>query len=219
MNLPFSADQFIGLFSQYNSAIWPMQVVMYVLTGIAVILVCKRLSYADRFISSILGVIWVWNGLVYHIMFFTSINKAAYLFGALFILQGIMIWWYGGIKGEIDYSSGGNASRLIGGLLLLYAAVAYPLIGAFLGHGYPHLPLLGVAPCPTTIFTFAFILFAQDKIPLRLFWIPFLWSLIGFSASYTLGITEDIGLVVAGLLTAVLLVCSKYYMRNASRNL
>ena len=31
------------------------------------------------------------DGVVYHIIFFITINKAAYLFGALFIVQGVSI--------------------------------------------------------------------------------------------------------------------------------
>jgi hypothetical protein len=36
--------------------------------------------------------------------------------------------------------------------------------------------------------------------------IPFLWSLLGISASYQLGVREDIGLLVAGVLGVGLLI-------------
>jgi hypothetical protein len=34
--------------------------------------------------------------------------------------------------------------------------------------------------------------------------IPFLWTIIGFSAAFTLGIYEDTALIISGLLFAVL---------------
>jgi hypothetical protein len=36
-----------------------------------------------------------------------------------------------------------------------------------------------------------------------------LWSLIGFFAAYSLGIAEDTGLVIAGIVTAFLLIREK----------
>lgn len=38
-------------------------------------------------------------------------------------------------------------------LLILYALIGYPAFGYFAGHHYPSVPVFGVAPCPTTIFT------------------------------------------------------------------
>ncbi|MCU0579417.1 MAG: DUF6064 family protein, partial [Desulfobacterota bacterium] len=54
-------------------------------------------------------------------------------------------------------------------------------------------------PCPTTIFTFGILLFTSGRLPKTVLAIPFIWSIIGFTAALTLGILEDIGLLVAGL--------------------
>jgi hypothetical protein len=74
----------------------------------------------------------------------------------------------------------------------------YPVLGYLLGHGYPSSPCFGVAPCPTTIFTFGLLLWA-DRPPRYLVLLPLIWSIIGFFAAISLGIREDIGLLVAGL--------------------
>jgi hypothetical protein len=89
--------------------------------------------------------------------------------------------------------------------MIVYAMIVYPVLGALLGHGYPRSPSFGVAPCPTTIFTFGLLLLTNAKVPKSLVVIPFLWSLLGISASYQLGIREDIGLLVAGVLSVGLL--------------
>jgi hypothetical protein len=43
--------------------------------------------------------------------------------------------------------------------------VVYPLLGIRFGHSYPRAPLFGVAPCPTTIFTFGLLLWATRSVP------------------------------------------------------
>ena len=41
-----------------------------------------------------MAALWIWMGVAYHMLFFSQINKAAYLFGALFILEGILLLNY-----------------------------------------------------------------------------------------------------------------------------
>lgn len=90
-------------------------------------------------------------------------------------------------------------------LLIAYAMIVYPVIGTVLGHGYPSSPSFGVAPCPTTIFTFGLLLCTNARVPKSLLVIPLIWSLIGFYAAVSLGIREDIGLLLAGLVCAGLI--------------
>jgi hypothetical protein len=92
--------------------------------------------------------------------------------------------------------------------LAAYALVAYPLLGAAAGHGWVRGPILGVAPCPTTIFTLALLLLAERPSAL-LAAIPFAWSLLGLSAAVQLGIREDYGLAVAGVAAAALLALER----------
>src|SRR5262245_26237375 len=88
--LPFTVDQFLGVFEQYNQAIWPMHIVAYILGIAALVLLVKKTPYSDRAISVILACFWAWMGIVYHLMYFSTINGAALGFGVLFILQAIL---------------------------------------------------------------------------------------------------------------------------------
>jgi hypothetical protein len=88
---------------------------------------------------------------------------------------------------------------MVGGVLILYAMVAYPIIGTLLGHGYPRSPSFGVAPCPTTIFTIGMLAFLSAPFPRYVFAIPIAWALIGSQAALQFGVYEDLGLLVAGL--------------------
>jgi hypothetical protein len=80
----------------------------------------------------------------------------------------------------------------------------YPVLGYFLGHVYPHSPTFGL-PCPTTIFTFGLLLWADNKVPKYLLVIPLLWSLIGFLAAFQLGVLEDVMLLITGLVATTLI--------------
>lgn len=93
----------------------------------------------------------------------------------------------------------------MGGLFVIYAMVLYPAIGTLLGHGYPRSPSFGVAPRPTTIFTFGLLLWTRATVPTYVLAIPLIWSAIGFGAALSLGIREDVGLLIAGLLGTALL--------------
>lgn len=206
MDLPFTTEQFLGVFELYNQAIWPLQIVAYVLGLVAVALALRPAGHTDRIIGAILAFFWLWMGAVYHLAYFSAINGAAIAFGALFIVQGVLWLLVGVIRPRLSFRAGLSTMSMLGGLLILYAMVVYPIIGTLLGHGYPRSPSFGVAPCPTTIFTFGLLLWTRARPPTYVLAIPLIWSAIGFSAAFTLGIYEDIGLPIAGVLGTALLV-------------
>jgi hypothetical protein len=200
MNLPFTVDQFMEVFAKYNLAIWPVQIVAYLLGVAALVLAIRRTPYSGRFISAVLSFFWIWNGAAYHLSFFSPINKAAYGFGGLFILQGALFFYAGVVRSRLSFRYAHDVYSLTGLVIILYGMVLYPAIGYLLGHVFPHSPVYGVAPCPTTIFTFGLLLWAEKKVPFFLIPIPVLWAIIGTMAAVSLGIREDIGLGLAGLI-------------------
>ncbi len=146
-------------------------------------------------------------------MFFRQINPAALVFGIVFIVQGVL-FMIAMIRGKLRFGAPLSWRGLIGAAFVVYAIAIYTILGIVAGHGFPNGPLCGVAPCPTTIFTFGILLMASDAIPIYAFIIPLVWSLIGFSAALNLGVPQDYGLLVAGILGTVLLLLSR---RKASR--
>jgi hypothetical protein len=84
--------------------------------------------------------------------------------------------------------------------------VIYPLLGLGFGHSYPRAGMFGVAPCPTTIFTFGILLWATKPVPAYLLIIPLLWSFFGIIAAVNWRVHEDYGLVVAGVLGTILIL-------------
>lgn len=206
MILPFTVEQFMGVFERYNLAVWPIHLVAYALGIAAVLCVMKKRNYSDRFVNLALGFFWIWNGILYHITYFSSINKAAYVFGALFVIEGLLFLVLGVLKNKISYDFKLNLASVTGGLFILYAMLLYPLVGYFFGHVYPQSPAFGLAPCPTTIFTFGMLLLSGKTLPRGILFIPLIWSLIGFNAALKLGIIEDVGLLVAGIVGSTIIL-------------
>jgi hypothetical protein len=203
MKLPFSIEQFLKVFEDYNLSVWPMQLVIYVMALVALFLSIKKLRWSGKIISLILSFFWIWMGIVYHLMFFTTINKAAYVFGIAFILQGILFFYYGFIHKRLSFRFSRNVYGVTGSFLMLFALLIYPITGYYMGHIYPASPTFGL-PCPTTIFTFGLLLWASHKLPWPILIVPLLWSIIGSSAAFSLGITEDIGLLISAVLFVIL---------------
>jgi hypothetical protein len=206
MTLPFTIAEFLKVFERYNEAIWPTQVLTYVGGAAVVGLIAARSRYAGIVAAAVLTAMWLLNGIGYHLMYFSEINRAAIAFGALFVAQGALIAWAGFGARRLRFSLRADAATGVALVAVAYAMVVYPLLGWSFGHVYPAAPVFGVAPCPTTIFTFGVLLLARPAAPAWLFVIPVIWSVIGGSAALLLGVREDFGLIAAGI--AAILVLS-----------
>ena len=207
--LPFTHAQFLDVFRDYNLAIWPVQVVALVLGLAAVALTFARSAAAGRIVSAILALMWLWNGVVYHGMFFTGINKAAWLFACLFIFEGLLLA-EASYAGRLSFRPKARAARRAGLGFALYALVLYPLIGRAFGFTWPAAPMFGTAPCPVTIFTSGLLLLAEPGVPRRLLIVPALWAAIGGSAAFLLAVPQDWMLLASGLIAVPWLLATHH---------
>lgn len=205
MKIPFTIGQFLSIFQHYNFSVWPMQVLLLVSAIVTIYVILKKTKHSNRIATVILAFLWFWMGIVYHLLHFTSINKAAYLFGSAFIIQALLFLYSGLLKSNLSFRYQHNIYGIMGSLFVVYSLVIYPGLAYIFGHNYPQMPTFGV-PCPTVIFTFGILLWMDRKIPKYLLIIPFLWSIVGFSAAINLQIKEDFGLFIAGLLSLLLIV-------------
>ena len=206
--LPFTIDQFLSVFTAYNHAIWPAQIVAYLAGALAVVLVIARTTWSDRAIAVILASMWLWTGIAYHGLFFSAISKPAFLFGALFVLQGLYFAFEGGVRARVAYSARTDLSGWIGYAFIAYALVIYPLLGMVTGHAWPAMPMFGVTPYPVTIFTFGILLLATGYSRWLLV-IPAIWSLIGGSAAFLLSVQQDWLLLASGVISIIVLALRK----------
>jgi hypothetical protein len=175
MQLPFTVEQFFGVFRAYNGAVWPAQILLLVLAALVVIFIALRRSWSGVAVSAILAVLWIWLGAAYHLAFFARINPVAYGFGALSIVGGLMFAWHGVIRRHLEFSLGKSLHAGIGIALLVFALLVYPIWATLAGHGYPELPTFGL-PCPTTIFTIGVLALASGTSVRAVFTVTILWS-------------------------------------------
>ncbi|ANK81139.1 MAG: hypothetical protein TEF_10275 [Rhizobiales bacterium NRL2] len=207
--LPFTTDQFLEVFTAYNQAIWPLQIVTEAL-GLAMT-GCLFIGNggAQRAAFALLGAMWLLMGVGYHLTFFAQINPAANVFGALFILQAVLFAIEGAWRGRISMRLEGGFRAWLAGALIAYALIIYPMIGLLGAQPYPETPLFGVAPCPTVIFTLGLLILADHPQRWMLATIPLVWSLIGGSAAVLLEVPQDFGLAAAGMFLVIAMLSGR----------
>jgi len=154
---------------------------------------------SDRVIGAGLAVMWVWTGVAYHWLHFAAINKAALVFGAVFVLQGVLLCDLAVMRERLQFGGRRGPAAWIGWAFVVYAAVVYPLLGLAAGHRYPALPMFGVTPCPVVLLTVGLLLAAPPPVPRRLLVVPLAWSLIGGSAAFLLAMPQDWPLLASGV--------------------
>ena len=201
MRIPFTIDQFLDVFRRYNEAVWPAQWVL-VLLAAATVVAALRMRRPTRIPLLLLSVLWLWMGIVYHFVFFRSINPAAALFGALFVIQAALLMWLVSRKPVRHFTLRRDSAGVLGVSMIVFALIIYPLLGSILGHRYPYAPTFGL-PCPTTVFTFGLLLLARPAVPRSAFIIPVLWSAVATSAALQLGMMEDLSLPVVAIIASV----------------
>ncbi len=201
--MPFTVEQFFSVFAQYNLAVWPAQLGLLVL-GIGAAYFALRGPRRSRLATAILALLWLWMAGAYHAAFFSRVNPMAWLFGLAFVVQAALLVWRGVMSSALQFNHHDRPERVAALGLILYALVGYPLLGLALGHVAPAAPTFGV-PCPTTIFTFGVLLLA-DPLPLGLLAVPVLWTAVAAGAVLSFGMLEDLGLVVAAIVVAAMLL-------------
>jgi len=204
--LPFSREQFLAVFVAYNDAIWPAQVVAYLLGAVAFGLALRPAARSGRAVAAVLAAMWLWTGIAYHLLFFANATPAAVLFGALFVVEGGLFAWLGVLGDRLRFGFRPDVPGWVGIALVAYAAILYPLIGLATGHAYPAMPVFGVTPCPVTLFTFGLLLLTRAPVPRWLLVIPLVWSLIGGSAAILLDVAADWLLLVSGVVAVPLIL-------------
>jgi hypothetical protein len=206
--MPFTAAEFFDVFRRYNEAVWPLQLLL-VAAGLVVVVLALR-SHPDtgRIAMLVMALLWLWMGVVYHLAFFRRINPAASLFGVVSVVQAALLVWLGARAKHVTLLVRHDRVGAAGALLILYALVLYPVVGFLAGHRYPAAPTFGV-PCPTTIFTFALLLWVEPPPPKAVVIIPALWAAIATVAAAQLGVPQDFGLTIAAMIAVPIILFSR----------
>lgn len=206
MNLPFSKEQFFEVFARYNEAVWPAPLWLIGMAAISIMAILWQWRSTDRLVSAVLGILWLWSGVMYHLVFFRRVNPAAWIFGVLFVVQSAAFFWWALRPKGLRFTAPRTEPRtFVGGLVVTYALIIYPLIGRTLGHHWPSAPTFG-APCPLVLFTLGLFFWTEAGRPRALLIIPMAWALVGSSAVLKFAMYEDSAMLITGLFAAAMLL-------------
>jgi len=198
--MSFTIDMLLGYFAVYNQRIWPMQWIGYILVLLALVPLFRQGKVWNRIITGMMALIWLWLGFVFW-MPAAGQNPPLYAPMVLFIVQGVL-FLIALVRDRISYGRPARGVDVaIGLIFVVYALVGYPLFGLLVGHVYPNTAFSPLFPCPFIIFSFG-ILFFADRVPRHLLIIPGFWAATGIMW-ISIGMTEDIGLLIAGLVGVI----------------
>jgi hypothetical protein len=192
--------------AECNNAVWPAQIIFYVLSIFFIFTSINTKNISNKMNILILSSLWVWNGAVTLLMHFTRFHAQYYVWGVVWILQGLAIFYYGIYKKQINFRIKKDLYSITGLIFILYALIVYPLIGAWLGHPFPKGPIFGTAPCPTVIFTFSVFLFSENRVKPYLMYFPLLWALMSLYPIIGMGVYADIGEIVSAIVAFILII-------------
>lgn len=208
MHLPFSVEQFYAVFRAYNEAVWPAQVLLLALAVTGFVLVFRPRPWTGATIAGVLGFLWAWQALAYHLTFFSRINPLAYVFSIASLLAALVFLWQGVVRRRLHFSWQGGMRSVGGAALVVMALGVYPVWSWYAGHSYPQMPTFGL-PCPTTLFTIGMLGFLAPSDPRSPIVIPLVWTIVGGQAALFLGVPQDVSLFVAGAYAIALLARPK----------
>lgn len=207
--IPFSRDIFLGVVAQHNALLWPLHVLAIGL-GLAVLYLAfrpiRRLSHLP---ALFVIATWLVTGSLFYGVHFTPLNWAAWLSAALFVTQGLLLAWFRLVRNRLRLQFDGTPTAWAGVCFILISIALYPIIGLVSGTVINAIPIVGIDPGPTVLFTLGFLLLVESRTPFLLTVIPFIAAWVGAAAGWLIGLPADLLLPPAALATVWLVL-----MRN-----
>jgi hypothetical protein len=205
--ISLTVEQFYGVFRDYNTAVWPMQWFLDLLGLVVVGLAWLPGRRSGVAVSAILGALWAWIAVAYHLAFFARVRPLACGFAALSAAGSVVFFWQGVIKRRLTFQCASDLKSIAGAALIVFALGVYPVWSIYAGHPYPEMPTFGL-PCTTTIFTIGLLCFTLPPTPRSPLIVPLLWCLVGAQAALLFGVWSDLGLIAAAAVAIWLLLTS-----------
>lgn len=203
MNTPLTLDMLLETFARYNTAFSPWNWAIYFLGIAAFLLAFWPMPLRNRLVSAGLGILWLWVGIAFFMVSFAPVYPPAYLFGVLFVVQGLA-FLYATWRESLVFGFRTDIYGWFGLLMGVLAIGGYPAAGYLMGEQFPQIAIVG-APCPAVILTFGLLLMTQARVPWPLLVIPALWA-VSAIMPIRVGMWPDVVLLVGGLAATAMII-------------
>ena len=173
--LLFSPRTYYRMIERHNEVVWPAHLLTLGL-GLGILGALRRpSSLQGRIIAGILALLWVWVAWAFLLRRYATINWAITYVVPLFVLEALLLMWWGVIRRELSFAGGAGASARWGVALFLVGLLLYPALAAVLGRPWQQAEVFGIAPDPTAVATTGLLLLTNSRFRWGLLPVPLLW--------------------------------------------
>jgi len=202
--VPFTREVLLRQVQQYDATVWPAQIAVLVIALAVVWAVCRPFRGSGRLVAALLAAAWIWTGVGYHMLAAARIDWAAWFYGFLFLIEGLLLLLAGVLRSGLAFRFVRGAAGW-GGLAFIAAGFLLYPAAAFLGDiPWPRLMLPGLYPGATVLFTLGLLLLTEGRTPWHLLIVPLLWTIAAAGQALVLDMPQHLALPAAALVAIIL---------------
>ena len=176
--LLFSPRTYYRMLERYNEAVWPAQLLTLAL-GIGILVLLRRPSPRQgRIIAGILALLWVWVAWAFLLSRYATINWAIRYVAPLFVLEALLLVWWGVLGGKLSFAVQTRARPKVGAALFILGLLLYPALATIFGRPWQQAEVFGIAPDPTVIATVGLLLLTSSRFRWGLLPVPLIWCAV-----------------------------------------
>lgn len=172
----FTESAYYRQFELYNEAVWPLHIIAVIFVLAITYVLWRRPAWGGRLTAFILVTSWLWVAWAYLYERFSQLHVVADWYALAFVLQAVLLSWYGLIKNRFDSTACCRTRQITSAILLLVAMLVYPLLAVLNSRPWMQFEMFGLAPDPTVLATLAIVLFHRG--PMLLYVVPLAWLLV-----------------------------------------
>lgn len=179
--VPYTKEVLGSIVYEYQEYFFPLSIVFIFLALWIVYTIWKSENKYNGFVVGILSFFWIWIGAIYEIKYYSTINWFGLYIGYVFILQALLLLWFGFVKKQIIFIK--NKISLILSLTLI---LCYPLVELLKGIHYFEISIIGMLPSISVVFSLLILFMNTKKRVKTLFVIPLVWLVFSLYWNYLL---------------------------------
>lgn len=180
--LMFSARVYYRLIAQYNTDLWPAQLLALGLGAWLLYLLLRPSRMSGRIAFAILGGFWLWTTHAFVMQRFAPINWPMDYIGPALLVEGVVLIVFSALR-RVTLPETPNRPAT----LLLLAVLLYPLVAPLAGRPWDEAEMVGLMPDPTAIATLAILAASRGGVRWAFMIVPLFWLALSAVTLHTLG--------------------------------